>query len=254
MAEARRVALITGASGGVGRAVAAELAQHGYSAALLYRSNADAVESAAVAVRDAGGEAHVIKADLTDPDAVEQAVQAAVERFGGIDVLAHCAGAYTAWKTVRALSAKEWQDFLNADLSGFFYVLAACVRHMHERKSGSIVAVSSIAAQACQPRGGQAAAAKAGLEALVRVVAKEEGRHGIRANGVAIGLTETEMGADAERTWGEEATKRLLAGTPLGRMGQPEEIARVVRFLASDEASYVTGKILQVDGGQIIAG
>jgi len=128
------------------------------------------------------------------------------------------------------------------------------MRHMHERKSGGVVAVSSIAAQACQPRGGQAAAAKAGLEALVRVVAKEEGRHGIRANGVAIGLTETEMGADAERHWGEEATKRLIASAPLGRQGQPEEIARVVRFLASDEASYVTGKILQVDGGQIIAG
>ena len=128
------------------------------------------------------------------------------------------------------------------------------LRHMHERKSGAIVAVSSIAAQACQPRGGQAAAAKAGLDALVRVVAKEEGRHGIRANAVSIGLTATEMGADAERAWGEEATKRLLAGAPLGRMGEPEEIARVVRFLASNEASYVTGKVLQVDGGQMIAG
>jgi NAD(P)-dependent dehydrogenase (short-subunit alcohol dehydrogenase family) len=254
MGNSRRVALITGASGGVGQAVAAELARHGHSAALLYRSNAAAVETAAQAVRDAGGEALVIQADLTDPEAVERAVQTTADRFGGIDVLAHCAGAYTAWKTIRGLSVKEWQDFLNADLSGFFYVLAACVRHMHERKSGSIVAVSSIASQACQPRGGQAAAAKAGLEALVRVVAKEEGRHGIRANGVAIGLTATEMGADAERNWGEEATKRLLAGTPLGRMGEPEEIARVVRFLASDEASYVTGKILQVDGGQIIAG
>lgn len=254
MTMARGVALITGASGGVGRATAIELAQHGYSSALLYRSGAQAAEATAEAVRAAGGEALVLQADLTDPDAVEAAVQATIDHFGKIDVLAHCAGAYTAWKTIRALSVQEWQNFLNADLSGFFYVLAACVRHMHERKKGSIVAVSSIAAQACQPRGGQAAAAKAGLEALVRVVAKEEGRHGIRANGVAIGLTATEMGADAERSWGEEATKRLLAGTPLGRMGQPEEIARVVRFLASEEASYVTGKILQVDGGQIIAG
>ena len=169
-------------------------------------------------------------------------------------MLAHCAGAYTAWKPIRSLTADEWTGFLDADLSGFFHVLASCVRHMHERKSGVIVAVSSIAAQACQPRGGQAAAAKAGLDALVRVVAKEEGRHGIRANAVSIGLTATEMGADAERAWGEEATKRLLAGAPLGRMGEPEEIARVVRFLASDEASYVTGKVLQVDGGQMIAG
>ncbi len=254
MTEARPVVLITGASGGVGKAVAAEMAAHGYDAALLYRSNAAAVEEAAHAVHAAGGKATTIKADLTDPVAVEQAVAETVAHFGKIDVLAHCAGAYTAWKPIRSLTAEEWTGFLDADLTGFFHILAACVRHMHERKSGAIVAVSSIAAQACQPRGGQAAAAKAGLDALVRVVAKEEGRHGIRANAVSIGLTATEMGADAERAWGEEATKRLLAGAPLGRMGEPEEIARVVRFLASNEASYVTGKVLQVDGGQMIAG
>jgi len=254
MTEARPVVLITGASGGVGKAVAAEMAAHGHDAALLYRSNAASVEEAAQAVRAAGGEATVIQADLTDPQAVERAVADTVAHFGKIDVLAHCAGAYTVWKPIRALTAEEWTGFLDADLTGFFHVLAACVRHMHERKKGNIVAVSSIAAQACQPRGGQAAAAKAGLDALIRVVAKEEGRHGIRANAVSIGLTATEMGADAERAWGEEATKRLLAGAPLGRMGEPEEIARVVRFLASDEASYVTGKVLQVDGGQMIAG
>jgi 3-oxoacyl-[acyl-carrier protein] reductase len=254
MNEAAPVVLITGASGGVGKAVAAEMAQHGYDAALLYRSNRGPVDEAARAVEAAGRKALVIQADLTDPEAVEQAVADSIGHFGAIDVLAHCAGAYTVWKPIRSLTAAEWTSFLDADLTGFFHVLAACVRHMHERKKGSIVAVSSIAAQACQPRGGQAAAAKSGLDALIRVVAKEEGRHGIRANGVSIGLTATEMGADAERAWGEEATKRLLAGAPLGRMGEPEEIARVVRFLASEEASYVTGKILQVDGGQMIAG
>jgi len=254
MTDGRPIALVTGASGGVGKACAIELAKHGYSAALLYRSARDSAEDAAQQVRSAGGEASVIQADLTDPDAVQAAVDATVAEFGVIDALVHCAGPYTAWKPIRALTASEWTDYLDADLSGFFHILASCVRHMHERKKGVIVAVSSIAAQACQPRGAQAASAKAGLEALVRVVAKEEGRHGIRANGVAIGLTDTEMGTDAERNWGEEATKRLLAAAPLGRMGEPEEIARVVRFLASDEASYVTGKILQVDGGQFIAG
>ena len=254
MVETKRVALITGASGGVGRAVAVELAQHGYATALLYRNGVDAVNAAADAVRAAGGEALVLQADLTDADAVEAAVAASIAHFGQVDVLAHCAGAYPGWKSIRDLSAQDWLGFLDADLSGFFHVLAASIRHMHERKQGVVVAVSSIAAQACQPKGAQAAAAKAGLEALIRVVAKEEGRHGIRANGVSIGLTDTEMGADAERAWGAEATKRLLAGSPLGRMGKPEEVARVVRFLASDEASYVTGKILQVDGGQFIAG
>ena len=250
----KQAALITGASGGVGRAVAVELARQGRPVALMYRSGLAAAETAAQAVRDLGGQAITLKADMTDPDQVEAAVAATIEQFGGIDVLAHCAGAYSDWKSIRELSPKEWNGFLDADLTGFFYVLSACVRHMHERKHGVIVAVSSIASQACQPKGAQAAAAKAGLDALIRVVAKEEGRYGIRANGVAIGLTETEMGADAERRWGEEATKRLLAGTPLGRMGKPEEIARAVGFLASDDASYITGKILQVDGGQIIAG
>jgi 3-oxoacyl-[acyl-carrier protein] reductase len=252
--RAKQAALITGASGGVGRAVAVELARRGHPVALMYRSGLAAAETAAKAVRDLGGDAITIQADMTDAAQVEVAVAAAIEHFGGIDVLAHCAGAYSDWKSIRELSPSEWNGFLDADLTGFFYVLSACVRHMHDRKHGVIVAVSSIAAQACQPKGAQAAAAKAGLDALVRVVAKEEGRHGIRANGVAIGLTETEMGADAERRWGAEATKRLLAGTPLGRMGKPEEIARAVGFLASDDASYITGKILQVDGGQIIAG
>lgn len=246
-------ALITGASGGIGRAVATELARRGYGLGLLYRSGAAAAEAAADAARAVGVQAFVAQCDLRDPAAVEASVAETVKELGSVDLLAHCAGAYVDWKSVRDLSPQEWTNFLTSDLTGFFHVLSACLRHMHENKRGAIVAVSSIASQACEPKGAQSAASKAAVEALIRVVAKEEGRHGIRANAVAIGLTDTAMGADAELHWGEEATRRHLARTPLGRMGTPDEIARAVAFLASDDASYITGKILQVDGGQIIA-
>lgn len=248
------VALVTGASGGVGRAVALDFAVRGYSLALSYRSNVQAAEALAADVRKSGTTPLMLPLDLTDASACAAATQKTLDHFGAIDVLAHCAGAYPDWKSIRELSADEWGRFIAADLTGFFNILSPCIRHMHERGKGVVVAVSSIAAQACQAKGAQAAAAKAGLEALVRVLAKEEGRFGIRANAVAIGLTDTEMGADAGRHWGAEALKRLIGATPLGRMGKPEEIARVVTFLASEDASYVTGKVLQVDGGQIIAG
>jgi len=140
------------------------------------------------------------------------------------------------------------------DLHGAFHVIHAALQVMHARRSGVIVAISSIAAQMCQARNAQGAAAKAGLEALVRVVAREEGRYGIRANAVAVGLTDTDMARTAQDQWGEESWKRVVSHIPAGRIGTPEEVANLVTFLASPEGAYVTGKVLQIDGGQFIGG
>jgi NAD(P)-dependent dehydrogenase (short-subunit alcohol dehydrogenase family) len=164
------------------------------------------------------------------------------------------AGGLVTWRDVADLDPGEWERFLAVDLSGAFYVIRAALPHLRAAGGGAIVAISSIAAQMCQPHNAQGAAAKAGLEALIRVVAREEGRRGIRANAVAIGLTDTDMGRAALDAWGPETTQRVVRTIPLQRIGTPEEVARAVCFLAGPDGAYVTGKVLQVDGGQIIAG
>jgi NAD(P)-dependent dehydrogenase (short-subunit alcohol dehydrogenase family) len=151
------------------------------------------------------------------------------------------------------LTVEQYDENVNVDMRSAFICSRAAVPHLRKAGGGAIVAISSIAAQMCQARNVQGAAAKAGLEAVVRVVAREEGRRGIRANAVAVGLTDTDMARTAFAEWGAESTERVVRGIPLRRIGTPEEVARVVCFLAGPDAAYITGKVLQVDGGQIIA-
>lgn len=246
--------LVSGGSRGVGSAIAREFARRGADVAILYRSSARSAEELVAEIEKTGGRAIALQVDLTDPGAAADAAVATIERLGKIDILAHSAGAPVVWKAVRDHTAESFAGFVQNDLIGAFNIIHPVLRHMHERRSGSIVAISSIAAQMCQPRNVQGAAAKAGLEALIRVVAREEGRYGIRANVVSIGLTDTQQARDALAQWGDEAAQKIVAGIPLGRMGRPEEIARFVAYLASEDGSYFTGKVVQLDGGQIIAG
>ncbi len=246
-------ALVTGGSRGIGRAAALELARRGADVAILYRNrDAEAAETEA-AIRALGHRALVLKADLADAAGVQAAVAKAAQELGGIEVLVQAAGAMGAWSEAAELSIEEWDRYLAVDLSGAFYVIKAALPHLR-KAGGAVVAISSIAAQMCQARNAQGAVAKAGLEALIRVVAREEGRRNIRANAVAIGLTDTDMGRAAFAEWGPETTERVIRGIPLRRIGTPEEVARVVCFLAGPDGAYITGKVLQVDGGQIIAG
>ncbi len=247
-------ALVVGGSRGIGRAVTLALARQGADVAFIYRASDAQADEVCQSVREAGRRALSLRADLADSRAVEGAVRQAAEFFGGLDTLIHAAGAMGTWKTVADLSIDDWDRYLTVDLSGAFYTIHHALPHLRKSGKGSIVAVTSIAAQMCQARNVQGAAAKAGVEAMIRVVAKEEGKRGVRANAIAIGLTDTDMGQAAFNEWGPETTKRVIAGIPLGRIGTPEEVARAILFLAGDEGGYITGKVLQVDGGQFIAG
>ena len=249
-----QVALVTGGSRGVGRAVSIDLARRGADVAFFYLSRAELAEETRGEIEAQGRRALALQVDVAEPRQVDAAVEQVIAELGQIDVLVHSAGAPTAWAPVRELGAEDWSRYIDVDLKGAFYSIQAILRHMHERRRGVIIAISSIAAQMCQSRNAQGAAAKAGMEALVRVVAREEGRHGIRANVVSIGLTDTDQTSIAFKRWGSEATKKVIAGIPLGRIAQPEEIAEVVCFLAGLGGRYITGKVIQVDGGQIIAG
>ena len=250
---AGKKALVTGGSRGIGRAVCLELARRGADVAFIYRSRDAEAEATAAQVRALGRQALALKADLADAAGVGAAVDRAAAELGRLDLLVQAAGAVGAWHETAELSVEDWDRYLAVDLSGAFYAIRATLPHLRKAGGGAIVAISSIAAQMCQPRNVQGAAAKAGLEAMVRVVAREEGRRGIRANAVAVGLTDTDMGRVAFAEWGPETTERVIRGIPLRRIGKPEEVARVVCFLAGPDGAYITGKVLQVDGGQIIA-
>lgn len=246
-------ALVMGGSRGIGRATALELARRGADVAIVYRTSAAQANEVLDTIGKLGRKALAIPADLADAQEVERAVGSASEFLGGLDLLVQAAGALGAWKNVADMPVAEWDRYVAVDLSGAFYAIHHALPHLRKSGHGSIVAVSSIAAQMCQARNAQGAAAKAGVEALIRVVAKEEGKRGVRANVISIGLTDTDMGRAAFDEWGPDTTRRVIAGIPLGRIGTAEEVARAILFVAGPEGAYITGKVLQVDGGQFIA-
>lgn len=238
----------------MGRAMALEFARQGADVALVYRASDDLARAVAGEITAIGRKAVAIRADLKDASAAALAVERTIAELGGLDILAHSAGAQVEWVAVRDHDPGDWAGFVTNDLIGAFNIIQPAVRHMHGRKSGVVIAISSIAAQMCQARNSEGAAAKAGLEALIRVVAREEGRSGIRANAIAIGLTDTDQARQALEQWGPEATEKIIKAIPLGRMARPEEIAGMAAYLAGEQGAYITGKVIQVDGGQIICG
>lgn len=230
-----KTALVTGASRGIGRAIAVELAAAGASVVLSYRTG---VEEAAALAAEIGGRA--VQADVSDP----VSAQALVEEAGDLDVLVNNAGVTRDGLIVR-MSDDDWRTVIDTNLASCFYTCRAAARGMMRKRAGVIVNISSIVG--LHGNWGQTnyAASKAGIIGFTKALAKELGSRNVRANVVVPGYVKTQL----TDVLPEEATTRMLESTPLGRLGDPEDVAGAVRFLASDEASFVTGAVLLVDGG-----
>jgi len=230
-----RNALVTGASRGIGRAIALELARAGASVVVGYRSGEAEAEAVA---KECGGRA--VQADVSDAESA----RALVEEAGDLDILVNNAG-LTRDGVLARMSDDDWRVVIETNLSSVFYTCRAVTRPMMKRRAGAIVNVSSIVG--VHGNWGQTnyAASKAGIIGFTKSIARELGSRNVRANVVAPGYVKTQL----TDVLPEEATSAMLGNTPLGRLGEPEDVAGAVRFLCSDDASFITGEVLLVDGG-----
>ena len=238
------VALVTGASRGIGAACAAALAADGYDVAIGYASDAAGAAATAAAVEALGRRASVHAADVAVEEQAGAMVVAAEEALGPLDAVVLNAGITRDGLAVR-MSEEDWSAVIDTNLSGAFYTARPALRGMLRRRAGSIVAISSIVGLIGNPGQANYAAAKAGMIGMVRALARESGGRGVRVNAVAPGYIATDMTASLA----DEPREALLAQTPLGRLGDPEDVAGAVAFLCSPAAAFITGAVLSVDGG-----
>ncbi len=239
-----QVAVVTGASRGIGRACAIELAREGASVVVNYLSNADAAEATRDAIHEFGGTVVLVKADVSDAQEAADVIETAVEELGKIDILVNNAG-INRDRTVARLPVEDWDEVIQTDLSSMFYCTRAAVPHMREANYGRIINMSSIIGQMGNAGQANYAAAKAGMIAFTKAVAKELARNNITVNAVCPGFIATDMVTSLT----EDIQDSIRSQIPLGRFGEPEEIAAVVRFLCT-EGGWFTGSQLSPNGGQ----
>ncbi len=237
-------ALITGASRGIGRAVALELARQGANVCFFYAGNNVAAQETLSLLAETGVKSRAMKVDVSDEQAVAQAVKEAEADFGPFQILVNNAGR-TVDKLALQLSAEDFSAVLDVNLKGAFFVTRALYRSFMRQKYGRIVNISSVAGLMGNPGQAAYAASKAGLIGLTKTIAKELAKRGVTCNAVAPGFVETDMTASMPKA----ALEAGVAAIPAGRIGRPEEIAALCAFLASPAASYITGEVIRADGG-----
>ena len=240
-----QIALVTGASRGIGRSVALGLADAGAEVVVNYSSSPDAADAVVAEIKDSGGKAYALQANVADEEAVNGLIKTVIERSGRIDVLVNNAG-ITRDGLLMRMKTDDWQAVINLNLSGVFLCTRAVARPMLKQKSGRIINITSVVGLMGNAGQSNYAAAKAGVVGFTRSAAKEMASRGITVNAVAPGFIATDMTKDLD-------AEGILAAIPLGRFGTPEQVAGAVRFLAADPAAaYITGQVLQVDGGMVM--
>ena len=239
-----RVALVTGASGGIGRVIARRLAAAGARVVVNYRTGSEAAAETADAIRAGGGEAISIGADVCDADAVEAMVSQVVRRWDGVDILVNNAGV-TRDRLLLRMTPKEWDEVISVNLRGSFLCTKAVLPHMMKRRRGRIVSISSVVGTSGNPGQANYAASKAGIIGFTKAMAREVASRNITVNALAPGYITTAMVEQLS----EEVRRAVLGRIPMSRFGAPEDVAEAVVFLCGDGAAYITGQVLGIDGG-----
>jgi len=239
-----KLALVTGGGRGIGRSIALELGKRGYSVAINYSRSAAAAEEACSQIRSAGQDAQVFQADVSDPSQVREMFKNISDKMGNVDVLINNAG-ITRDNLMIRMKDEEWDRVISSNLSSVYYCSREALKKMVKKRWGRIISLASVVALTGNAGQANYVASKSGIIGLTKTMAREYGARGITVNAVAPGFIETDMTG----VLSEEVKNSMLAQIPLGRPGTPEDIAKVVSFLSSDDAAYITGQVIAIDGG-----
>jgi acetoacetyl-CoA reductase len=240
------VVVVTGASRGLGAAIAEEMGYAGAKVVVNYSRSKEPAEALVERISGDGGEAISVQGDVSDPEQAQALIDQTIEKFGRVDVLVNNAG-INIDRTLRKLTVEDWDKVIQVDLNSAFYTVHAALPHMMEAGGGKIINMSSFVGEAGNIGQANYSAAKAGMLGFTKTAAKELARYGITVNAICPGFIETDMVAAIP----EDAKNKLLQSVPLGRFGQPNEIARAVRYLVED-GDYITGQALDINGGVYI--